>query len=105
MWGVGLFFDGSAHHLRRTSVTTSTPRESVAKNPSNLRFEGLFAFGRMFIRLSEKSRSEGCFWAFYTLDFAKTLGFSELAFKNALESLCQYPRNLRPLFFNNPFGQ
>lgn len=61
MWGVGLFFVRGVQRLRRTHRSRHPRPEIVAKNPSNLRFEGLFAFGRMFRRLSEKSRSEGRF--------------------------------------------
>ena len=102
-WGCFLMVEHNIYVAHRSRHPR--PKNEMRKNPSNLRFKGVFAFGRMFRRLSEKSRSEGRFWAFYALDCLKTLGFSELAFEYALESLCQYPRNLRPLFFNNPFGQ
>ena len=65
MWGSGAVFYSctttSAQHIGHDTHAQRMRR----KNPSNLRFEGLFAFGRMFRRLSEKSRSEGRFWAFY----------------------------------------
>ena len=85
--GVGLFLVRSAQHLRNTSITTPTPREGGAKNPSNLRFEGVFAFGRMFRRLSEKSRSEGRFWAFYEYALRRFITLSKVSRRMRCTSL------------------
>ena len=52
MWGSGAVFSActatSALHIGHDTHAQRASR----KNPSNLRFEGVFSFGSMFIRLS-----------------------------------------------------